>query len=380
MLGVQEYAIKKLGVKSVELKWGQGAKDIGGEVKISDLNKAQELQRRGYVVLPDPIEPAGDRGLQARRLPRVRAPLARRHGEPRTASCKRVEELRKCGAKHITLKTGAYRPADLARAVKYASLAEIDLLTVDARRRRHRHEPLAHDERVGHPRRRAALAAARVPAASCASKGEFIPPRAGRRLHLRGPDVQGLRPGRAVRQADRHGARARWPRPWSPRPSARPSRRRTCPSTSSASALAVDEIFVTAPRAAAQARRPLQQAAGGRHRRLHLLPAAGAGSAAAHGRRAQVRAEVHRPQRHLPASRPRALASAASTTSWTWTRSRPTPSCSPTAPPRPREAGGAGGQERQGTEIGTARDALKTGTREQSEPGAAQPRVSFWVV
>jgi len=45
---------------------------------------------------------------------------------------KRVEELRKYGAKYITLKTGAYRPADLARAVKYASLVEIDLLTVDA--------------------------------------------------------------------------------------------------------------------------------------------------------------------------------------------------------------------------------------------------------
>ncbi|MGZ4839688.1 MAG: hypothetical protein ACXVZR_14155, partial [Terriglobales bacterium] len=57
MLGVQEYAIKNLGVESVELKWGQGAKDIGGEVKIRDLNKAQELQKRGYVVLPNPSDP-----------------------------------------------------------------------------------------------------------------------------------------------------------------------------------------------------------------------------------------------------------------------------------------------------------------------------------
>src|SRR4030042_6164657 len=31
-LGVLEYAIEKLGVKAVELKWGQGAKDFGGEV------------------------------------------------------------------------------------------------------------------------------------------------------------------------------------------------------------------------------------------------------------------------------------------------------------------------------------------------------------
>jgi len=43
----------------------------------------------------------------------------------------RVEELRKAGAKYIFLKTGAYRPADLARAVKFASKAKLDLLTVD---------------------------------------------------------------------------------------------------------------------------------------------------------------------------------------------------------------------------------------------------------
>jgi glutamate synthase domain-containing protein 2 len=42
-----------------------------------------------------------------------------------------VEKLRRTGAKYVTLKTGAYRPADLARAVKFASDARIDLLTVD---------------------------------------------------------------------------------------------------------------------------------------------------------------------------------------------------------------------------------------------------------
>ena len=36
--GMQEYAISELGVRTVEIKWGQGAKDIGGEVKINSLN------------------------------------------------------------------------------------------------------------------------------------------------------------------------------------------------------------------------------------------------------------------------------------------------------------------------------------------------------
>jgi glutamate synthase domain-containing protein 2 len=44
---------------------------------------------------------------------------------------KEVERVRGLGAKYITLKTGSYRPVDLARAVKFASNAKIDLLTVD---------------------------------------------------------------------------------------------------------------------------------------------------------------------------------------------------------------------------------------------------------
>jgi hypothetical protein len=130
MLGVQEYAIKNLGVTSVELKWGQGAKDIGGEVKIRDLAKAQELQKRGYVVLPNPSSPhvieAFKRGAFHEFERHSRVGMVTEDGFVR-----RVEELRKAGAKRITLKTGAYRPEDTARAVRYASICELDLLTVD---------------------------------------------------------------------------------------------------------------------------------------------------------------------------------------------------------------------------------------------------------
>ena len=43
----------------------------------------------------------------------------------------RVEELRKAVAKYVFLKTGAYRPADLARAIVFASKYNVDMLTVD---------------------------------------------------------------------------------------------------------------------------------------------------------------------------------------------------------------------------------------------------------
>ena len=42
-----------------------------------------------------------------------------------------MERLRGVGARYVTLKTGAYKASDLARAVKFASEAKIDLLTVD---------------------------------------------------------------------------------------------------------------------------------------------------------------------------------------------------------------------------------------------------------
>ena len=129
-LGVQEYVIEKLGVEAVELKWGQGAKDIGGEVKIKSLKKAQELYKRGYIVLPNPEDPNVIRAFERGSFKEFE-----RHSRlgmvEEEAFMARVEELRRAGARYVFLKTGAYRPADLARAVKFASKAKLDLLTVD---------------------------------------------------------------------------------------------------------------------------------------------------------------------------------------------------------------------------------------------------------
>ena len=129
-LGVQEYAIEKLGVEAVELKWGQGAKDIGGEVKIKNLKKAQELYKRGYIVLPNPEDPDIIRAFEKGTFKEFERHSRLGMVEEETFMA-RVEELRKAGAKYVFLKTGAYRPADLARAVKFASKAKLDLLTVD---------------------------------------------------------------------------------------------------------------------------------------------------------------------------------------------------------------------------------------------------------
>jgi glutamate synthase domain-containing protein 2 len=129
-LGVQEYVIQEFGVEVAEIKWGQGAKDIGGEVKVRDLGKAQLLHERGYVVLPDPTDPvvikAYERGAFKEFERHSRVGMVTEESFAR-----RVEELRRAGARYIFLKTGAYRPTDLARAVKFSSKYGIDLLTVD---------------------------------------------------------------------------------------------------------------------------------------------------------------------------------------------------------------------------------------------------------
>jgi glutamate synthase domain-containing protein 2 len=129
-LKVHEYAIEKLGVECVELKWGQGAKDIGGEVKIKDLKKAQMLLKRGYIVLPDPTDPNVIKTFEHGTFKEFE-----RHSRvgmvTEESFAETIEKLRKAGAKYIFLKTGAYRPADLARAVAFSSKYKLDLLTVD---------------------------------------------------------------------------------------------------------------------------------------------------------------------------------------------------------------------------------------------------------
>ena len=129
-LGVPEYVVEKLGVEIVEPKWGQGAKDIGGEVKLPTLERALQLRSRGYIVLPDPEDPVIQEAFQQGDFKEFE-----RHSRlgmvTEEGFHQEVERLRRIGTKHISLKTGAYRAADLARAVKFASDARIDLLTVD---------------------------------------------------------------------------------------------------------------------------------------------------------------------------------------------------------------------------------------------------------
>jgi len=129
-IGVAEYVLEKLGVETIELKWGQGAKCIGGEIQVDSLARALELQRRGYMLTPNPSEPSAQRAHDAGAVKSFE-----RHSRlgfvDEESFAAEVQRLRNLGAKRVTLKTGAYPARELAMALKWSSDAGIDLLTID---------------------------------------------------------------------------------------------------------------------------------------------------------------------------------------------------------------------------------------------------------
>jgi len=136
--GVAEYLIEKYGDKVIiELKWGQGAKVIGGEIQVNSLEYATFLKERGYVVDPDPTKPEVIQAFKSGSLSTIA-----RHSrlgytdnssaeQVRETFLKSVEYLRKLGYKRISLKTGSYGMEALAMSIKYSAEAKLDLLTID---------------------------------------------------------------------------------------------------------------------------------------------------------------------------------------------------------------------------------------------------------
>lgn len=136
--GVAQYVIDKYGDKVIlELKWGQGAKDIGGEIQVNSLEYAKFLKDRGYVVDPDPYDKTVQAAFESRAITSF-ARHSRLGGTDLDSTdkvqkdfMKAVEGLRKLGYKRISLKTGAYGMEALAMSIRYAADAKLDLLTID---------------------------------------------------------------------------------------------------------------------------------------------------------------------------------------------------------------------------------------------------------
>lgn len=136
--GVAEFVADKYGNKCIiELKWGQGAKDIGGEIQVTSLDYALFLSERGYVVDPDPTKPQVQKAFKEGAIKSF-ARHSRLGGTNidtvdgvREDFMDSVKYLRSLGFKRVTLKTGSYGMTELAMAIKFATDAKLDLLTID---------------------------------------------------------------------------------------------------------------------------------------------------------------------------------------------------------------------------------------------------------
>jgi hypothetical protein len=129
-LGVFDYVTSILEIESLEIKFGQGAKAIGGEVRLESLERAQLLQNRGYLVIPDPSDPfiidqwkAGII-LDFERHSRVGLSTTEEILEE-------IDQVRSSGAKNIFIKTGAYRPAATAWILRLGVEGKVNGMTFD---------------------------------------------------------------------------------------------------------------------------------------------------------------------------------------------------------------------------------------------------------
>jgi glutamate synthase domain-containing protein 2 len=129
-LGVFDYVTSTLEVNCLELKFGQGAKAIGGEVRLESLEKARLLHKRGYLVIPDPTDPLVIDQWNAGLIPDFE-----RHSRVGLSSTEEIlddiDDIKATGVKNIFIKTGAYRPAATAWILRLGIEAKVDGMTFD---------------------------------------------------------------------------------------------------------------------------------------------------------------------------------------------------------------------------------------------------------
>lgn len=129
-LGVIEYAIKEIGVESVELKFAQAAKGIQGMGIVKDLDEALRFKKMGYLLYPDPEDE-----IIASQYREGKGPHFEKIGKlpmwNEDILINRVRELKKLGAKRVFFKTGPFDPLDLLNILTIASKAGVDMVTFD---------------------------------------------------------------------------------------------------------------------------------------------------------------------------------------------------------------------------------------------------------
>ncbi len=171
--GLLEYAIAKLGVKSVELKFGQAAKGIQGMGRVPRIEDALRFKALGWLVFPDPQAPAVAAAHARGEGPHFekigRLPLWDGAG-----LVARVARLRELGAERVCFKSGPFAPRDIASIFRIASEAKVDLVTLDGAGGGTGHSPVRMMDEWGVPAVTLECAAFKMLAALSA-KGAALP-------------------------------------------------------------------------------------------------------------------------------------------------------------------------------------------------------------
>jgi hypothetical protein len=130
MFGVPEYAITVEGAEAIEFKFGQSAKGTQPVTKLKNIEEALIKQEKGILVHPDPSSLEMKKAYEAGICPNFysygRLPLWEED-----YLVKRIESLRKLGAKNFYFKMAGYDPTDLEKVIRIGSAAGVDMITFD---------------------------------------------------------------------------------------------------------------------------------------------------------------------------------------------------------------------------------------------------------
>jgi hypothetical protein len=129
-LKVLDYAINKLGVKSVEFKYGQASKGIQGIGRVKSHEAAAAFSAKGYIIHPDPKGETSASDFENK----IAEPYEKVGKLPfwdETYMAARISEVRALGALRVCFKLGPYTPSDLLRIMMIASDNRVDLVTID---------------------------------------------------------------------------------------------------------------------------------------------------------------------------------------------------------------------------------------------------------
>lgn len=128
--GVSDYAVRECGAKAVEFKFGQSAKGTQPVNLVPTLDEALKKREQGFLVLPDPLDPAVREAAKRRAGPAFRV-YGRLPLWNEDYLLGRIEHLRGLGMTNVYFKMAGFDPEDLEHVVRLAAKADVDMITFD---------------------------------------------------------------------------------------------------------------------------------------------------------------------------------------------------------------------------------------------------------